>query len=152
MILTATLAVLALALLVVFAGLMFPRYLVTIQKTTNVNQQPEVVTLQAKLPWWTPAWGVWVRLERMANAAVNRMETINSQIMEVVEADNERIARLRDQLSAEQLSFREHRIRKMLAKRTKVKPHEVPQALVDKYLGAQLEEDRVRRGGEPASS
>lgn len=146
MILTAVAAVLALALLAVLVGFLRPTYLITVQKTTNVNQQPEVVTLQAKLPWWTSAWGVWMRTERMANAGVNRMETINHQILEVVAADNERIAKAREALTDEQRQFRERRIRKGMAKRLSVPPHEVPQEMVDRALGAQLESDRIRRG------
>lgn len=65
-----------------------PRYLVTLQKVTNANQQPETVTVQCNLPASATPVEIWEELEKIGMAAVSRMQTINEDILET----NKRIA------------------------------------------------------------
>lgn len=106
-----------------------PFYLVSVTKVTNVNQQPETVTMTANLPKSATPADLWETLEGMGMAAVARMTTINDDIIET----NEKIAA---EIEARKVSSIPvihgeiaDRQRRRVAKALNVKPEKVDEIL-----------------------
>ncbi len=93
-----------------------PRYMVSVQKTTNSASQPEIVTMQANLPWWASADKVWRETEKLGAVAVSRMTTVNEMILDVTRAFHERVAKNRPPMKSKFLRRLERRKRQHAAR------------------------------------
>lgn len=97
-----------------------PQHIVTTQKTVNVNQQPEVVTVQTKfrsLGVTSSARKIWHVLERHGLAAVSRMQSINEEIMEETAKESADIEARRARARTEREAIQMARRRKKMARR-----------------------------------
>lgn len=93
-----------------------PRYMISVQKTTNAASQPEIVSIQANLPWWSSADTIWRQCEKMASVAVSRMTTCNEMILDVTRAFHERVAVQRPPMKSKFLRKQEKRRREHVAR------------------------------------
>ena len=87
--------VFAAALAIFWAHRRAPKYLVTLEKMTNRNDQPETVRIQVNLPLTTSVTELWKAIERMGLAATSRMQSINQDILDTMAEDAKEIARKR---------------------------------------------------------
>ena len=110
------LGLLGLALALVYQVRHRPKYLMTVTKTVDVNR-PESVTLQMNFPAGTSHDAMWEELERGANVAVSRADTVNAEILQVVAADTAQIKAKQDALRTENAEEREGRKRRKVARR-----------------------------------
>lgn len=110
------LAVLVLALVQAWIERRRPRYLITMQKVVNTNQQPETVTVQANLPARAGTDDLWVEMEKAGIAAQSRMQSINQEILDVVAEEGAKIAARKAEVDAERVRHREDRVRRRIAK------------------------------------
>lgn len=130
------------------AALLRPRVAVTVQKTTNTNDQPEVVTLQASV-WRTQSHDRLFRvLSDLADAAWARMYHVNLQILErnremAAEIDRRRAAQ-------EQWKSRASRAqRRHIAKELGIPLRDLTQADIDRYLAPRAASDAPDAAAEP---
>jgi len=68
-----------------------PGFLMTVQKHVNVTT-PEVVTIQTNLPADALPSDVWLAVEKAGLAATARMQSINDEVLEVMQAETDQIA------------------------------------------------------------
>lgn len=103
-------------LVICLQALFRPRYMISVQKTTNSASQPEIVSIQANLPWWSRADKIWRECEKIAAVTVSRMTTVNEMILDVTRELHERIAQERPQLKSKFLRKQEKRRKEHVAR------------------------------------
>jgi hypothetical protein len=122
-----------------------PRYMVSIQKTTNSASQPEVVNIQANLPWWASGMRVWIELEKCAVAAVSRMVSVNEHILDETR-------KMQDQISKERPAMKSRFLRK-LERRKKAHVARVMGIPIDQVTDEQIQQvvAETQNGGVPTA-
>lgn len=118
-----------------------PKYLITVQKTTNSASQPEIVTVQANLPARADEEAIWHETERMALAATSRMVTVNEMILDHTREVSEKIAAERPELKHKFLRKLDKRRRRFAASKLGIPIDQV----TDEHIKA-----LVQNGGAPA--
>jgi len=126
------LVVFAAALAVFWAHRRAPKYLVTLEKMTNRNEQPETVRIQANLPMTTTVTELWKAIERMGLAATSRMQSINQDILDAMAADGAEISRKRAEKQMEKEEHEREKRKVRLARELGVPADRVTDAMLAK--------------------
>lgn len=143
----ALVALTLLALWTIYREIVKPKYAISVQKTVNVNEQPEVVTVQATCPRWARQTDVWTEVERCAFAAIERMQSVNEDIVEAGEREKELVEARREQRRQEKEAFEAERRRKedrkrvarRIARTRGIHVRDVTDAMIDDAMAAKLE-------------
>jgi len=107
-----------------------PRCSVTVQKTVDINNAPEVVTVSLNRWRWGKSDDRWMDAERAGLVATARMTSINHDILEQNAADAERIAARKAERDAERDARITGRQKKKIARLKGIKVDEVTPAMV----------------------
>lgn len=152
-------ALVALAILAGFVWQQYrrPKYLLSLQKTTNSASQPEVASITANLParrWWgkrVTEQDLWHELEAMGLAETARMVTVNEMILDHTRAMTDRIAAERPTLKNKALRKLEKRRREYAARTLGIPVDQVTDEHLAQLIGqaqAQAQQNASAPGAE----
>lgn len=153
--------ILAVAILAGFVWQQYrrPKYLLSLQKTTNSASQPEVASITANLParrWWgkrVTEMDLWHELEAMGLAETARMVTVNEMILDHTLAMSQRIAAERPTIKSKALRKLEKRRREFAARSLGIPIDQITDEHMAQLVGqAQAQGQAQQNGGAPEAS
>jgi hypothetical protein len=102
-----------------------PKYLVTLEKSTNINEQPERVVIQANYPTSISRADLWLEIEKMGLVATSRMTSINQDILDAVAEETAEITRKREEKRRLEDEFKTEKTKLRLARQLGVPVEQV---------------------------